>query len=979
MVGRGSLRRFARPGARSSTLVVLVSVGAAMGIWAAPASAGGPGVERPAALRPAPLPTGTTELGPLPASRTVHVEVVLAPSNPSGLKTLLANLYDPASPEYHQWLGPGVFAQEFGPSAATVASTLTWLRDAGLEASRSATFAVAAGGTASQLDAVLGVSLTRYQTPQGRTVFAEPETPEVPAALAGRITSVLGLNNLPAATPLARRVPFGAGFHAAPQATAQAATCPSATALANQVGAYTPASLGAAYSVATLTGAGFNGSGEKVAVYELAPSSAADISTFESCFGLDAAVQVVPVDGGGTTSAGGTAEADLDIEQWATQAPGASILSYEGPNTDAGSYDTAAKIVQDDTAMYISDSWGLCEPLNPTSGVATIAAFDAVLEQAASQGQAFFSAAGDSGSEDCVRVNNNTSLAVDYPSSSPWVTSVGGTSLNLNGVETVWNGCQGVVDGACASGDGAGGGGTSSVEPRPVWQAGLPEPASASCAPQGSDCREMPDISADAGVPVVFFTGGTWNPFIGTSIGAPLEAGIWADRGSECAQPASGDAAPTYYALALNGGYSGGLNDIVSGNNDFTGTNGGQFAAGVGYDLASGLGSVNAAGVGCTMVQSVTPSQAPAGSQVRVSGFGLEHATITFNGVPAQVLSQNGSSAVVVVPPGSGSVSVGATGPVANAPGQATFTYGAPVGVFTRVFGTTAIGTAIAASQAAFPAPGSAKAVVLARDDFFSDALAGGPLAAAEGGPVLITESAAQSQNLDPAVAAEIQRVLPVGGTVYILGGDLALSPTIDTTLQGLGYKTVRLAGANEYQTAVLIAEELHNPSTIFEATALNFADALSAVPAAIELHAAILLTDGPVQSPETAAYLAQHLNDTRYAIGGPLAAAGADPGATAIYGTTLYDTSAAVATKFFPAPSEIGAATGTNFPDALAGGPMLGVASGPLLLVQPTGPLPTAVAAYLSNVASGISSAFLFGGPLAVSDQVLAELDAFG
>ena len=69
---------------------------------------------------------------------------------------------------------------------------------------------------------------------------------------------------------------------------------------------------------------------------------------------------------------------------------------------------------------------------------------------------------------------------------------------------------------------------------------------------------------------------------------------------------------------------------------------------------------------------------------------------------------------------------------------------------------------------------------------------------------------------------------------MYILGGDLALSPSIDTTLQGLGYVTQRVAGADEYATAVDVAEQLGNPSTIFEATGLSFQDALSAVPAAI-------------------------------------------------------------------------------------------------------------------------------------------------
>src|SRR6202167_2542571 len=103
-----------------------------------------------------------------------------------------------------------------------------------------------------------------------------------------------------------------------------------------------------------------------------------------------------------------------------------------------------------------------------------------------------------------------------------------------------------------------------------------------------------------------------------------------------------------------------------------------------------------------------------------------------------------------------------------------------------RIYGTDAIGTSIAASQAEFPTAGSAKAVVLARSDFFADALAGGPLAAKLGGPLLITPGASLSTTLDPRVQAEIQRVLPVGDTIDILGGDLALSPDIDVGLQGL-------------------------------------------------------------------------------------------------------------------------------------------------------------------------------------------------
>jgi hypothetical protein len=291
-----------------------------------------------------------------------------------------------------------------------------------------------------------------------------------------------------------------------------------------------------------------------------------------------------------------------------------------------------------------------------------------------------------------------------------------------------------------------------------------------------------------------------------------------------------------------------------------------------------------------------------------------------------------------------------------------------------RIAGSDAIATAIATSQAEFPIAGSAGAVVLARSDFFSDALAGGPLAASVAGPLLITPGASESNSLDPRVLTEIERVLPAGGSAYVLGGDLALSANIDGQLAFLGYHVVREAGADEYATAVDIAQTLGNPSTIFEATGLSFQDALSAVPAAIARHGAILLTDGNVQAPATAAYLSVHSLDTRYAIGGTFAAAGADPSATAVFGEDLYDTSAAVASTFFARASVFGAATGLNFPDALAGGVFMGTHGGPMLLVEPSVPLPASIATYLLGDGN-MTNGFVFGGSLAVGDDVAAAL----
>jgi len=294
-----------------------------------------------------------------------------------------------------------------------------------------------------------------------------------------------------------------------------------------------------------------------------------------------------------------------------------------------------------------------------------------------------------------------------------------------------------------------------------------------------------------------------------------------------------------------------------------------------------------------------------------------------------------------------------------------------------RIYGQDAIGTSIAVSQTEFPGNGSARAVVLARSDFFSDALAGGPLAVSVGGPLLITPGAGASATLDPRVVAEIQRVLPGGDTVFVLGGDLALSPEIDGQLSFLGYKVVREAGSDEYATAVDIANQMGDPGTVFEATGLNFFDALSAVPAAIAEHGAILLTDGSVQAPETAAYLNEFHPSVRYTIGGSLAAGGADPSATNVSGADLFATSAAVAATFFPGATVFGVATGATFPDALSGGGYMGTVGGPMLLVNPTAPLPAAIAVYLSAGLGRFVGGTVFGGPLAVNDSVVLALQS--
>jgi putative cell wall-binding protein len=274
--------------------------------------------------------------------------------------------------------------------------------------------------------------------------------------------------------------------------------------------------------------------------------------------------------------------------------------------------------------------------------------------------------------------------------------------------------------------------------------------------------------------------------------------------------------------------------------------------------------------------------------------------------------------------------------------------------------------TAVAASQDAFATAGAAGAVVLARADVFADALAGGPLAAANHGPLLLTSSGV----LDPVTKAEIVRVLPIGGTVYLLGGTSALSDSVAAAVVALGDKPVRIAGADRYGTAIAIAGALGNPGTVFEASGLNFPDALSAVPAAVVDHGAIVLTDGSSQAAVTAAYLAAHPGN-HFAIGGP--AAWADPAAIAFAGVDRYATSAAVALAFFPNAAAVSIASGENFPDALGGGPAAGVADQPMLLLNNVGTVAEPIAAYLSTHAGQIAAVQVFGGEAALSDLSLS------
>jgi hypothetical protein len=292
---------------------------------------------------------------------------------------------------------------------------------------------------------------------------------------------------------------------------------------------------------------------------------------------------------------------------------------------------------------------------------------------------------------------------------------------------------------------------------------------------------------------------------------------------------------------------------------------------------------------------------------------------------------------------------------------------------------------------------GTADSVVLARADDFADGLAGVPLAVAENGPLLLTPTA----TLNEDTAEEIDRVLFPGQTVFVLGGELAISAEVEQELESRGYVVDRLEGANRFETAVAIAEQISpDPQSVFVTTGTNFPDALSAGPAAVftglvvdeeefffDSTGVVVLTNGDEMPAATAAYLDANAGGTFFAgVGGPAVTALNDDGYegfTPFVGGNRYETAALVAEVFVAedpetgdrfGPFSTGMASGVAFPDAMSGGSFSARFFEPLLLTSPSA-LPGATRGYLNAFREDIIAVLIYGGPTAVSDDVAGEI----
>jgi len=424
-------------------------------------------------------------------------------------------------------------------------------------------------GTVGAFSRAFKVPLLRVRDAQGRVYRAQQGAVQIPEEYQNNFANVIGLDNRPQASPRFRSLPRLGGVHARVGTTS-----------------FTPDSVAKLYNFPI----GLTGTGQTIALLELGGGAKRrDLRKYFQSLGIQQpTVKFIGVGSGSNLPTGNPdsddAEVMLDIEVAGAVAPGANIVVYFAPNNNRGFFRAIKAAVHDtrNSPSIISISWGGPEASYSSSDITS---FDTAFQAAAAMGVSVFVAAGDSGLTDGV---NDAMAHVDFPASSPFVTSCGGTRLTTAGSpttivsESVWN------DGATGGGTG---GGISAIFPPPLYQQGLALPPSIN--PGGGTGRGVPDVSGNAD-PVSGYqirVDGIDSVVGGTSAVAPLWAGLFALI-NESLGASAGFANTLLYNTAVSS-TNGALNDITLGNNDTTGQFGGQYFAKQGWDPCTGLGTPN--------------------------------------------------------------------------------------------------------------------------------------------------------------------------------------------------------------------------------------------------------------------------------------------------------------------------------------------------------------------------------------------------
>ncbi|WP_323118237.1 S53 family peptidase [Burkholderia alba] len=504
-------------------------------------------------------------LGDVPVDRRMALDVVLPVRDRAGLDAFVANVTNPASPAFRQYLTPAQFTARFGPTQADYDATVQYLRQHGLSVTGGSRdgMDVQVAGPASAVEAAFNLKLHLYHHPSENRTFFGPDR-EPTTSLAIPLWHVSGLDNYSIPHPLfVKKSDYAKAHGISPDAVVSHATTgsgPSASFLGSDMRA-------AYYGGSSLTGAGQN-----LGLFEYAGTELADLNTYFNNIGQTNQVPVTLLSTDGTSTSCDPSQCDdgeqtLDMTQAIGMAPGlASLTMY------VGSTDTAilsAMTTNSPLPTTIGCSWGWT-PADPST-------LDPYFEKMAAQGQSFFAASGDS--------STWSSSNEAWPADDAYVISVGGTDLTTGSAAGAWKSETAWAD--------SGGGISPDHIAIPSWQkiSGVINSRN-----KGSTTtRNGPDVSANANF--TFYvcadqTDCTANEYGGTSFAAPMWAGFIALANQQAA--ASGQAPvgyfnPSIYAQnevngALTPAYTANFHDITSGKS-------GSYSATTGYDLVTGWGS----------------------------------------------------------------------------------------------------------------------------------------------------------------------------------------------------------------------------------------------------------------------------------------------------------------------------------------------------------------------------------------------------
>jgi subtilase family serine protease len=512
------------------------------------------------------------------SAQQIDARVWLAGRDPAAMTANAQAVSDPSSALYRHFLTPAQFNQRFAPTAQQVGAVTSWLKSAGLTVTEQNSHYVRVKGTLSKATKAFGVNFGSYKV-QGKVERAPQSDASVPSAVSSSVLTVTGLDSRKTLRQPAETLPppepnFWVAEPCASYYGQKVANDKPAAFGKHQPYAMcglTPKQLRGAYGA---TGSGLTGKGVTVAITDAYALSTMrkDANTYsvrhgDKAFRPGQYREVLPdtfdnVDACG--AAGWYGEEALDVESAHAMAPDANITYVAGRNCIDGLDEAMIKIVDNHLADIVSNSWG---DLTEHYTMALIKAEEQIFKQGAIEGIGFYFSSGDCGYEapgtPCqARYGDFPShqRQVDLPTSDPWVTSVGGTTLAVGATnnyqfETGWGqlNVNLSADGKSwsptppgpypASYAAGAGGGTSAWFRQPAYQSRTVPRSLSTALPDGTTSKKpmrvIPDIGALADPTTGFRFGMTSqlpdgsfgfaeSRIGGTSLASPMVAGIQA-------------------------------------------------------------------------------------------------------------------------------------------------------------------------------------------------------------------------------------------------------------------------------------------------------------------------------------------------------------------------------------------------------------------------------------------------------------------